>query len=352
MNGRIISVLLLKDLKLYFANRFFALVTVLGLVLYIVVYLAMPREMNEMLEIGIVAPPLPGTFLAEMAEGGVALQTAVSEAELRAAIEAGDVSVGIVLPDDLLANLVSGAQSQAQIIFTADFPADLRETYAILVQELAYAISGQPLNIEVKQEILGFDTTGAPIPYRDRMIPLLAMGILVIETLGLASLISSEVEAGTLRALLVTPLRIEGLFVSKGLLGVGLAFSQTLLLMAITGGLVRQPLLVVTALLLGCLLVTGIAFLIASVARDMLSVMGWGILGMIILFIPAIGVLIPGLLTGWVRIIPSFYLAETLHQAINFNVGWSNLGQNLLILLLYTIVILGLGMFTLRRKFA
>lgn len=352
MNGRIISTLLLKDLKLYFANRFFAFITVLGLVFFVAIYLLMPNDVDETLVMGMVAPDnLPTEMFAEMEENGLTIEEAATEADLRTAIAAGDYSVGIILPDDFLLQLMAGEQPQANIFFTADFPVELRETYAILVQEVAYAVSGRQLEIDVTEEILGFDTTGDTVPYRDRLVPLLAFAILMMETLGLASLISSEVETGTLRALLVTPLRVEGLFVSKGLLGVGMAFSQVLLLMVVTGGLSQRPLLIVVTLLLGSLLITGIAFLIASVARDMMSVMGWGVLIMLLLFIPALAVLIPGLLTSWVRLIPSYYLIETINQAANYNVGWDALGQNLLILLLISIVALGLGVTTLRRKF-
>jgi len=210
---------------------------------------------------------------------------------------------------------------------------------------------GQPLNIEASEEVLGIDTAGAQIPPRDRMLPLFAVFVLLMETLGLASLISAEIEGGTIQALLVTPMRVEGLFTGKGVTGVSLAFVQTLLLMGVTGGLEQQPLLILTALLLGALLATGIAFMIASVARDMMSVIAWGVLAIVALSIPALGVLLPGTISDWIKIIPSYYLVDTVHRSANFNAGWGDVGQNLLVLLACALAFLWLGVVAVRRKY-
>lgn len=62
MNGQMIGALLRKDLVLFFSNRFFALVTVLALVFYAVIYYAMPGTVDETLEMAIYAPNLPPGF--------------------------------------------------------------------------------------------------------------------------------------------------------------------------------------------------------------------------------------------------------------------------------------------------
>ena len=77
----------------------------------------------------------------------------------------------------------------------------------------------------------------AQIPPRDRLRPLLAVLIVIFETFGLANLISEEVERGTIRALLVTPMTVKDLFIAKGIIGVGLAFIQGVLFLAIVGGM-------------------------------------------------------------------------------------------------------------------
>ena len=351
MNGRIIKTLILKDLRLFFSNQFFALVTVLALLGYATVYFFMPSTVNETVEMAIFAPNLPEQFAASLADDGVILKTMDSKADLQTAVLENKYPVGVVLPNDLGQKLAAGEQGQIELYFSPDFPQDLQKAYVIFFEEIGYGLSGQALSIEANEEILGVDRAGNQIPQRDKMLPLFALFILIMETLGLASLISAEIQTGTLQALLITPMKVEGLFIAKGIVGVGLAFVQAMLLMAVTGGLSQQPLLITVALLLGSLMVTGLGFLLASISTDIMSVMAWGIPIILILGLPAIGLLLPGVTSEWVRLIPSHYLVETVYQALNFNVGWSDAWSNMLILLAISLFFMGAGVMVLRRKF-
>jgi ABC-2 type transport system permease protein len=351
MNSQMFGALLRKDFILYFSNRFFAFITVLALVFYTVVYFFMPAEIEETLEMALFAPNLPVEFLNQMEEGGVILARMDSVAALQTAVAAGEYEVGIALSDTFAQNLAAGGHETAHVYFNANFPEEFKDLYLTFLQEMGFLFSGQPLNLLVREEILGVDRAGSQIPYRDRMLPLFAVFILMMEMLGLASLISSEVSSGTLSALLVTPLRLEGLFLAKGTFGVGLAFAQVVVLMAITGGLSQQPILILLTLLLGALLVTGLGFLIASVATDLMSVMGWGMLGILLMALPAFAVLLPGLTSEWVKVIPSYYLVNTVYQVSNHGWGWGDAGPDLLALLLFACFFLALGVVVLRRKF-
>jgi len=144
---------------------------------------------------------------------------------------------------------------------------------------------------------------------------------------------------------------VRDLFTAKGIMGVSLAFGQAALFMAIVGGMSQQSLIVLVALLLGAVLVTGIGFLIGSVAKDMLSAMPWLLVAFIPLIIPTFSVMFPGTITGWVKVIPSYYLVDTVHRAANFGAGWGDIWLNLLILLGFDLVIVWIGIMALRRKF-
>jgi len=182
------------------------------------------------------------------------------------------------------------------------------------------------------------------------MLPLIAVFILMIETLGLASLLSDEIEGRTLQALLITPLTIRSVFIGKGITGVGMAFIQAFLLVAITGGLSHQPWIVILALFLGALLATGIGFLLASTGRDLMGILAWGVLAILVLSLPALGILFPGTISNWVKAIPSYYLVDTVNRAINYGISMSTAMYNLTILLVIDLIILWLGTVALRRK--
>mgnify|MGYP001343430192 CR=1 FL=1 len=349
MNWRIIGTLVSKDLSLFFRNRFFALITVLGLVVYLIIYFVMPSSVNENLEIGIYAPVMPPVF--EQIEEGLEIHMAESEEALKAAIVEDEYIAGIVLPADIMETLLSGEKPRISVYFASAVPEETKDIVEVLIKELTYQQTGQALAINVSEEILGPDMTGMQIPPRDRMVPLFAVAILIFETFGLANLISEEVERRTVQALLVTPMTVWDLFAAKGITGITLALGQTVLFMVIVGGLNQQPLIMITTLLLGALLVTGVGFIIATLSKDFMSVLSWGIVIFIILLIPTFGVVFPGAVTGWVRGIPSYYLVDTVHRTANFGASWGDIWQNLLILLGFDLALVWIGIMALRRKF-
>ena len=350
MNVTMLAALVGKDVKLYFSNRFFALVTVLGLVTYVAVHFLMPATVDEKLELGLFLAEMPPTLEELLTSEEVKFQRANTVEALRQAVLNGDVPAGYAFPADVMAQLGSGGKVTAQLFLSPDVPPEFVGMYEVILHEFAFALSGQGLDIETTEIVLGPDMAGEQIAPRQRMLPLLTVFVLMVECLGLASLISAEVEAGTIQALLVTPLTMVGLFVGKGLFGTLFAFSQATLLMLITGGLVHRPLLVLTALLFGAALVTGVAFLLGSVGRDLMSVMAWGILANLLLVLPTFTILVPGLASNWIKLIPSYYLVDTIYRTINFEAAWGDVAQNLLLLLAYAAAFLALGVVVLKRK--
>lgn len=351
MGAYALRTLVAKDFTLYFRNRFFAFVTVLALVFYIGIYFLLPDSVDETLEMVVYGPALPAEFADQLEEEGIILHQAESEAALRQEVAAGDVPVGMILPAGLLDLAGADEAESLEFVYRADLPQEFQDAYLLLLREMTYELSDQPLNILVEEETLGPDLVGQQIPIREQLLPLFAVFLLLMETMGLASLITTEVEARTVQALLITPLQPLGLFLGKAVTGVILAFSQALLLMALTGGLSQQPLLIILALFLGALLATGIAFLIASVARDMMTVMAWGMLAILVLALPAFTVLLPGITSQWMQAIPSYYLVDTVYRVANLEAGWAEMGGNLLALAIFSLAFFGLGALALRRKF-
>ena len=279
------------------------------------------------------------------------MEVVESEEALREAVLDGQYVAGVALPADIVEKMISGQKPQVKLYFTSDAPGEIRDAVEVLITEFAYLQTGQPLAIEMSEEILGPDMIGMQIPPRNRLRPLLAVFILLVETMGLATLIGEEVERRTIQALLVTPMTVRDLFAAKGTMGVSLAFGQAALFMAIVGGMSGQPWIILATLLLGAVLVTGIGFLIGSLAKDMMSVMPWVLVVFIPLVIPSFNVMFPGTITGWVKIIPSYYLVDTVHRVANFGAGWGDIWRNLLMLVAFDVVIVWIGITALRRKF-
>ena len=351
MNLGVIKALAAKDFALFFRNRFYTYITVIGIVFYLIIYFVMPSSVDENLEIGLYASVLPPVFELIQEEEGLDIVLFEAEESLKEAVTDGVYQAGIALPADIMEKFASGEKPRIMLYFSTDTLDEVKDAVETMVRELAYLQTSQALAIDISAEVLGRDMLGEQIPIRDRMRILLAIMLIMFEMMGLASLISEEVEQGTIRALLVTPMSARELFTAKLIMGVSLTFTQGVLFMAIVGGLNNQLLITIIALLLGSALFTGTGFLIASLARDMLSSMGWGITALLIYSIPSFGIMFPGIITDWAKAIPSYYLADTIHQASNFNAGWGDTWTNILILLGFNIVIIWGGIMALRRRF-
>lgn len=351
MNFGVIKALVTKDFSLFFRNRFYSFITILGIITYLIIYFVMPSSVDERLEIGLHAPVIPPVFQEIQQGDGLVFKIYDSEEVLKEAITGGSHEAGVALPADIMEQLTSGLKPLITLYFSADTPEEIKDIVETMIRELSYLQTGQALVIEVSIEILGPDLLGEQVPIRDRMRLMLAIMLIMFEMMGLSSLISEEVEQGTIRALLVTPMSIHDLFTAKLVMGVSLAFLQGALFMAIVGGLNNQPFIVLIALLLGSILFTGSGFLIASVAKDMLTSMGWGITVLLVYSIPAFGIMFPGTITDWSRVIPTYYLTKSIHQASNFNAGFGEVWVDLIILLAFIMIIVWGGIIALRRKF-
>ncbi|UCF05812.1 MAG: ABC transporter permease [bacterium] len=350
MNWRVIQALIVNDYKAFFRDKFFGIMTIVGLILFILFYFVMPARINETITIGLYSPYAAYLFDNIPEGGGAIFHTVESEDELKRSVIDNEFYVGISIPEDVWASYLSGKRPHIYVFYSADIPDEAKEMNTVLIGEMINELSGNAIEVEEVEIVLGPDMAGRQIPYRDRLLPLLVFMLMITEVIGLSNLITYELQTGTIEALLATPMRIIDFFAGKGLTGISLAFSQIFLLMMITRSLTHHAGLIVVALLLGVMMVTGIAFLIASVSKDMVSVIGWGTLVLIVLVIPAVTVVFRAPVSSWIKILPSYFLVDILHKAINFNIGWSGNVRNILPLAGFDIVFVCLGIVILKRK--
>lgn len=349
MNWHIIGAVVHKDLSLFLRNKFISILTALSIIVFVVIYFVMPGS-TAVYEFGLYAPVVPPVF-AEEDDANYDFVKFDSEMELREAIEAKDYQVGIVLPADIIEKFEGGEKPNVKVYLSSETDEVLRDLVRVLIEGLSYQQTGQFTEMNTTEIVLGPDLLGRDIPLRDRMRPLFGIFLLMMEMFALAELIIVEVERHTVQGLLVTPMKAKELFAAKCITGVLLAFAQAALFMLIAGGMNNQPLIVITALFLGALLVTGISFLTASLSKDFMSSLGWIFIALIILVVPAVGIMMPGTITGWARIIPSYYVVLPVHQAVHYGSGWGDVWHYLLALVGFDIAFLWIGVTALRRKF-
>lgn len=351
-----IAALVQKDIRLFFRNQFFALITGLGLVFYLAIYFLLPADVEETLPFAVYVEGMAADVaLGDLPLGdGLAINTFDSETSLIDAIQNGDFMAGLALSAATMTAISEGQPATLTVYYAPGTPPEMRAAIdTLLGSALNTAMlppDAIPIGIDRVTEVLGLATEG-PLSMRDRILPTLVLLILAVEVMGLATLIVEEIEHGTAQAVLTTPLGPAQFFASKAIMGIGLAFVQVFFIVLVSGHLLTAPLLITLTLLLGCLLITGFGFFIAAIARDMMSVMAWGMLGLIILTLPSLAIVFPTIGSGWLDYIPSFYLIDTLHRAINAGATWGDVYANLIALLVIGSGTLVMGSAVLWRRF-
>ncbi len=111
MNFGILRALLAKDFSLFFRNRFYALITILGIVAYTAIYFVLPSSVNDELEIGLFAPVIPPVFEL-IQEEGLKFEMFETEEALIEAVTEGEYAAGVALPADLMDKFALGQKPE------------------------------------------------------------------------------------------------------------------------------------------------------------------------------------------------------------------------------------------------
>jgi ABC-2 type transport system permease protein len=351
----IIGAIIRKDLKVFSRDRFYVLITVLGLVAYVAMYWFLPDTVDETLEVGVHWPEGSPQIVTDQ---GLDLIPFADASALQAAVEGkGDLTVpiGLDFPSGFVSSVQAGAPTTVRVLLTADVPDEYRRAMTSFVRELAYAVAGSALPVTqpaTSEIILGEDRAGDQVTLQELMGPMFVFFVLLIETFALATLVAAEIQARTVTAVLVTPTRLSDFLAAKAIMGTALAFVEALLLVILIGVLGTSPFVLIIALLLGALLVTGFGLVAGSTGKDFIGIVFWSMMFMIPLAIPSFAVLFPGSAAAWVKVLPSWGLVESIVGATAYGDGLNDLLGPLLLLACWCLVALAGGLLALRRKVA
>lgn len=353
MRWSIVSSIVGKDLRELSRDRFWAVITVVGLAFMIAMFWVIPADVDETISLGIHQPGGSGLIGQVTALGtGFEVVDHDSVEALRRAVADGDVAVGLQLPVDFTAAVSAGERPPVTVLVSADAPG-LGASVRGFTQELAAALAGEPTPVALPDPdtvVVGPAGLTEPPSFRDRVRPLFAFMVLLVETFALASLVSGELAHGTARAVVVTPARVADLLAAKTVVGVLLAFVQGVLLLALTGTLALDPPLLLVTMLLGAALVTGVGLLAGSFGGDFLTTVFVSIAFMFPLMIPAFGTLFPGSGAWWIEALPSAGLVEVVTGVALRDEGWAAAGGHLVALSAWCLVLLAAGWALLQRR--
>ncbi|MDD3718944.1 MAG: ABC transporter permease [Actinomycetota bacterium] len=354
-----------KDVAQILRNRFVAVISLLFIVIYALMYYLLPSDVDEVFRMGFylevseeaagelgvevgedeIAERLSGAGKGEAGEG-LELVWAESVEGLRRSVEEGEVSAG-------LSFVVSGAEPELVLYVSSDTPEEVAGAGEAVAAEIGYALLGFELPADFRATVIGTDMAGRQIPMKDRLRVVLISFVLLLELFSLGNLLMEEVQKKTAMALLVTPVTLRDFISAKAVTGIlntfFLGFLLALLLGAVSAG---TWLAVVVFLLLGAAMMVGVAFIVGASSRDFISMAMISVIPMVVLIIPGFLVIYPGFESPVLRAIPTYWLVAPLNGILNYGMRLSDYTTSLIYIVLFTVGFFALGSFILRRRLA
>jgi ABC-2 type transport system permease protein len=354
-----------KDLAQISRNRFVAVISLLVIVFFAIVYNFLPSDVNETLKLGFyleideataeeyglsggrdeIAARFEETS-GEDAQEGLELVWADSLQDLERIVEDEEVSAGISLD-------LTGQEPDLVLYVSSKAPAEIIDASEAITAEIGYALIGYELPADFEATVIGPDMMGQQVPMRDRLRVMLLAFIFILELYGLGNLLVEEIQHKTAEALLVTPVTLQDFISAKAVTGIIIAFTQGLILAFLIQAISLDTwLAIIILLLLGAAMTVGLAFIIGAVSRDFMSMVMISFIPFMVLMIPSLVLLDPGLNSPILKAIPTYYLVVPLNGILNYQMALSDYMAYLLYLALFTVVFFILGFVILRRRLA
>ena len=246
-----------KDLREFSRDRLWMILTPASLTFVIALFWVLPDTVDETITVGLYPRELADAMKSlggrtESPAQGLEVVAFDEKDRLVAAVsgeledkEAKKISIGVAFPDGFVAALHAREKTAVSLYVDGAVPEEIRRALSSAVREIAYAMDAvatgrdptQALPVIMPDDrmiILGEDRGGAQVPLREKLRPMMAVLILLIEALALAGLVAVEIQQRTVTALLVTPARTGDLLAAKGVTGVILGMGQAFLFLLAT----------------------------------------------------------------------------------------------------------------------
>ncbi len=138
---------------------------------------------------------------------------------------------------------------------------------------------------------------------------------------------------------------------AKAIVGISLAFFEGLLAASLLKLInIETFFALIIFLLLGSILATSLAFMVGAVSRDFSSLMGWGMLAMLILIIPSTQLIFPAASSPWLKVIPTYHIVQALDGIVNYNLSFSQYIPQVIYISIFTFLFFLAGFFIFKRR--
>jgi ABC-2 type transport system permease protein len=279
---------------------------------------------------------------------GVETTIVTDAATLRQRVEAHDFDAGIVLPAGFDAATGAGEQPNLEFYVSGESLASTRIILAVTTLDLVRDVEGSEPPVTVVVTPVGDQDF---VPISDRLLPTMVIYAVMIAAIFLpAASLVDEREKRTLDAVLVTPTRMSDVLIGKGTFAVVLAVILGFVTLALNGALAGQPATMALILLVGSVMLMLMGLALGLWAKDITTMYTAIKGGGIIIFLPVIFTLFPGLPQWIPKLVPTYYFLQPIYDIAIHGHTLGDVVPELLIALAFSAALVPLVAWVARRS--
>ena len=267
--------------------------------------------------------------------------------QLKAAVRAGGVDMGLLLPQGFDALVSQGQPTQVTLYIWGESLAKNRLILEATVANLLTDLAGQQMPLQIVTTTLG---DPEEIAFSDRLLPLIViMAIVFGGSMIPASSLVDEKQNRTLTALTITPTTLAEVLFSKGLLGVVVSFCTATLILTLNQAFGGRPALLLGVLALNGIAAAGFGLLLGTLTRDITSLFATVKALGLFLYAPAIIYLFPAIPEWVAKIFPTYYVIQPVIEITQQGGAWSDVAPEVGMLIALIVGLIGVVTVTTRR---
>ncbi|MBI4744380.1 MAG: ABC transporter permease [Actinobacteria bacterium] len=265
----------------------------------------------------------------------VELVEAKSAGETKNNIEDKKADIGVVFPSGIDENLSVNKKFELKVYVNGE---SLAKNRAIALATLVDAMRKQTTiapKVDFKLVKLGEERA---LTLTEMFLPLFVILVIVLGSYLLpASSLVVEREKKTLTALLITPLSLSEVILGFAITGIIISLLMGVILTVLTAGF-TQPGLLVLVFFLGSILGAEWGILLGLLSKDQTSMTANMKALNILLIAPALFYLFPDWPDWIAKLFPTYYITNPIFRIAIYGEGWTEVGWQVLMLALWTII--------------
>jgi ABC-2 type transport system permease protein len=355
---RVIRAIVGKDMVETVKNQWIFMGLVLPVLMSLFFRLVFPSEVEATGLVVALHDPGRSRLAASLEQlPDLTIRAVGSEAEVTAAIEEDELAGGLVIPAGFDEDMTAGHRPAVIVYLNRQVGNRVESVRLQLVlSEQIWSLAGQspPADLLWRETDLPADgSVQLPLNVENFLfILLLVLALTMAGMMAIPILLVEEKEKRTLDVLLLSPAGPAEIVASKAITGLIYSLTVAGLIVALNRGWVGNWPVTAVTVVLGAFFMIAAGLLLGSLLRTMMQVNTWVTVLMLVLMIPGWGSLaeLPSAAQTVLHLLPTYYLADTLQQALAGEATFARVGTNLVVLAGSTILTFAAVIWTLRPR--